>query len=174
MIGGKSNEKGKKTTRGLISEKATPHVQHTFCTFLWRCFARLQRETSRNFRVCSCSLFVCLFSFSLSLIFASVAASISHFLTAATKFSCRSSTKKKNCPLCFFSLVRAICGPFSRWASLACRLLSLFLCLSLSLYSKNSGQDLHGSPQKSSRILVRKSLRAFWRSLREFSWRSKL
>ena len=148
MLGGKSNEKGKKTTIGLISKKATLHVQHTFCTFLWRCFARLHGETSRNFLVCSCSLFVCLFSFSLSLIFASVAASISHFLTAATKFSCRSSNKKK-CPLCFLSLVRALCGSFSRWASLACRLLSLFLCPSLSLYSKNSGQDLHGSPQRS-------------------------
>ena len=34
MLGGKSNEKGKKTTIGLISEKATLHVQHTFCTFL--------------------------------------------------------------------------------------------------------------------------------------------
>ena len=61
MLGGKSNEKGKKTTIGLISKKATLHVQHTFCTFLWRCFARLHGETSRNFLVCSCSLFVCLF-----------------------------------------------------------------------------------------------------------------
>ena len=32
--------------------KATLHVQHTFfCTFLCRCFAQLQRETSRNFLV---------------------------------------------------------------------------------------------------------------------------
>ena len=47
---------------------------HFFCTFLWSCFARLQRETSRNFfklhflwrkcRKCSRSLF-----FSLPLIF---------------------------------------------------------------------------------------------------------
>ena len=36
----------------LITEKATLHVQHTFfCSFLCRCFARLQRETSRNFVV---------------------------------------------------------------------------------------------------------------------------
>ena len=34
------------------SKKATLHVQHTFlCAFLCRCFARLQRETSRNFLV---------------------------------------------------------------------------------------------------------------------------
>ena len=37
---------------------------------------------------------------------------------------------------CFLSLALALCRSFSRWASLACRLLSLFLCLSLSLYSK--------------------------------------
>ena len=38
-------------TIGLIGKKATLHVQHTFCTFLCLCFARLQRETSRNFPV---------------------------------------------------------------------------------------------------------------------------
>ena len=38
-----------KTTMGLISKKEPLHVQHTFFwTFLCRCFARLQRETSRN------------------------------------------------------------------------------------------------------------------------------
>ena len=53
-----------------------------------------------------------------------VAASVSHVVTAATTFSCCSSNKKMS-PLFF-----------SRWASLACRLLSLLLCLSLALYSK--------------------------------------
>ena len=42
----------------------------------------------------------------------------------------------KKCLLCFLSLALDLCCPFSRWASLACRLLSLFLCLSLALYSK--------------------------------------
>ena len=77
--------------------------------------------------MCSCSLFFhwCSFSPSWPLAFY-------HFLTAATKFSCCSSNKK-----CLFSsLGLAVCRPFSCWASLACRLLSLFLCLSLSLYSK--------------------------------------
>jgi len=36
----------------------------------------------------------------------------------------------------FLPLVLDLCRPFSLWASLACRLLSLFLCLSLALYSK--------------------------------------
>ena len=53
-----------------------------FCTFLCRCFARLRGETSqlhvlqRNCRMCSCSTFLLLLSFT------SVAASISHFLTS--------------------------------------------------------------------------------------------
>ena len=38
MLSGKGNENGEKTI-GLISKKATLHVQHTFfCTFLCRCF----------------------------------------------------------------------------------------------------------------------------------------
>ena len=36
----------------------------------------------------------------------------------------------------FLSLVLDLCRPFSRWASQACRLLSLFLCLSPALYSE--------------------------------------
>ena len=43
----------------------------------------------------------------------------------------------KNCLLCFLSLALDLYRPFqSRWASLACRLLPLFLCVSLTLYSK--------------------------------------
>ena len=51
MLSGEGNENGEKTTLGLISKKATLHVQHTFCTFLYRCLARLQRQTSRTFLV---------------------------------------------------------------------------------------------------------------------------
>ena len=49
MLSGEGNENGGKTTMGLISKKAAK--KHTFFTFLCRCFARLQRETSRNFLV---------------------------------------------------------------------------------------------------------------------------
>ena len=39
MPSGKGNENCEKTTIGLISKKASLHVQHTFfCTFLCRCF----------------------------------------------------------------------------------------------------------------------------------------
>ena len=76
--------------------------------------------------------YVFLFTFfSLPLFFTLVSASISHFVTAATKFSCCSS--KKKCLLCFLSFALTLCRSFSRWVSLACRLLSLF---SLSLYYK--------------------------------------
>ena len=63
-----------------------------------------------------------------------MAASSSHFVTAAAKFSCCSSNKKMS-PSVFFLALNPF-HPFSRWASLACRPLSLFLCLSLALYSK--------------------------------------
>ena len=56
-----------------------------------------------------------------------VAASISHFVTAATKFSCCSSNKK--CLLCFLSLALDLCHPFSRWVALAYRFFSVFLLL---------------------------------------------
>ena len=38
----------KSNNRSNWQKKATLHVQPLFCTFLHRCFARLQRETSRN------------------------------------------------------------------------------------------------------------------------------
>ena len=53
--------------------------------------------------------------FSPPLIFTQVAASISHFLTAATKFSCCICNKK--CLLYFLSLALGLCRSFSRWAS---------------------------------------------------------
>ena len=71
----------------------------------------------------------------LLLIFTLVAASISHFLPTAIKFSCCSSNK--NVSFVIFSLSLALCHSFSCWALLASLLLSLFrLCLSLSLHSK--------------------------------------
>ena len=106
MLSGEGNENGEKTTIGLISKKATLQVAtaHFFCTFLCSCFAQLQRESSRNFLVTrileeisyvfSFTFFHC-HSFHLAL----VAASISHVVTTATKFSYCSSNKK--CLLCF-------------------------------------------------------------------------
>ena len=125
-----------KTTIGLISKKSNfARAAHFFCTFLCRCFARLQRETSRNFLV---TLFMEEMSYVFSFIFfftvgyfhlALVAASISHFVTAATKFSCCSSLKKMS-PLFFISRSRPLSLFFS--LSFAGLLPTFFFSLSFS------------------------------------------
>ena len=108
-----------KTTIGLISKKSNfASAAHFFCTFPCRCFPRLQRETSRNFLVTrfmeemsyvfSFTFFFTAAHFHLAL----VAASISHFVTAATKFSCCSSNKKMS-PLFFISRSRSLSPFFS-------------------------------------------------------------
>ena len=126
-----------KTTIGLISKKATLHVQHTFFvhffavvlhdynvklpkTFLWR-----------KCRTCSRSHF-----FSLPLIFFLHWWPLAFLILSPPLQNFHVVLPTKKCLLCFLSLALDLCRPFSRWASLACRLLSLFLCLSLALYSK--------------------------------------
>ena len=81
---------------------------HFFVHFFCRCFARLHRETSRNFLVtsfmgeisytCCCSLFFTAAHFHLA-------------FTAATKFWCCSSNKKMS-PLFFISRSRSL-SPFN-------------------------------------------------------------
>ena len=137
MLGGKDNENGEKTTIGLISKKATfTRAVNFFVYFIavdLHDYNVKLPETSwlhvlcRKRRTCSCFPF-----FSLSLIFTLVAASISLFLTTATKFHVVPPTKSVSF---VFSLSRCSCS--SRWASLACPLLSLFLCLSQFLYFPN-------------------------------------
>ena len=93
-----------KTTIGVISKKTNfARAAHFFCTFLCRCFTRLPRETSRNFLVTRFIVFMEEMSYVFSFTFFSlpvffylalVAASISHFVTAATKFSSCFSNKK--------------------------------------------------------------------------------
>ena len=101
----------KKTTIGLIRKKATLDVQHTFFVHFFAVVLHDYNvklpETSwlhvlcRKCRACSCSFF------SLPLIFTLVGASISYFLTAATKFSCCLSNRKK-CLLCLLSLALSV------------------------------------------------------------------
>ena len=85
-----------KTTIGLISKKLTLHVQHTFFIYFFAVVLRDYNvklpETFYRGNVAP----VLDHFFSLPLIFflALVAASISHFVTAATKYSCCSSNKK--------------------------------------------------------------------------------
>ena len=119
-----------KTAISLISKKVTLHVQHFFfvhffAVVLHDCNVKLpQTFLWRKCDTCSRSLFFTAAHFLLAL----VAASISHFVIAAIKFSCRSSNKKM-CLLCFLSLALDLCRPLSRWVSLACRFFSIFLLL---------------------------------------------
>ena len=133
-----------KPTIGLISKKATLDVQHIFfCTFLCRCFARLQRETSTNFLVTrfmeEMSYVFSLTFFSLPLIFTLHWWPLAFLIFSPQLQNCHVVPLIKNCLLCCLSLALDLCRPFSRWASLACRLLSLFLCLSLALFSNFLG-----------------------------------
>ena len=144
MLSGEGNaEQRWKTTIGLINKKATLH-KHTFFLYIsFRCFAWLQRETSRNFFGENVARVLVHFFFTAHFHLALVATSISHVVTAAiTKFSCHSSNKKVS--FVFLSLALDLCRPFYRWASLACRLLSRFLCLSLArLYSRFVGTPIN-------------------------------
>ena len=99
MLSREGKENDEKTTIGLISKKLLCTCSTLFCTFLCLCFARLQRETFINFPV---TRFMEEMPLILPLIFTLVAASISHFPTAATKFS-RCSSNAKMSPLSFIS-----------------------------------------------------------------------
>ena len=94
---------------GLISKKATLHVQHTFfSTFLCRCFARLQRETSRNFSVTrSIEGMSYVFSFtffSLSLIFTLHWWPLAFLILLPPLQNFHVVRPTKRCFLCFLSL----------------------------------------------------------------------
>ena len=98
----------------LIGKKATLHVQHTF--FVYFFVVVLQGETSRNFLVTRfMKELLYVFSFTIftvtHFLLALVVASNSHFVTAATKFSCCSSNKEMS-PLFFISRSRSL-SPFS-------------------------------------------------------------
>ena len=103
-------QKGPKKSVGLISTKTTLHMQHTFIVHFIAIVLHnynpklpdtsLLHVLPRKSFLYSCSLV------SLLLIFTLVFASISHFLTAAKKFSCFSFNKIGL--LCFLSLTLAL------------------------------------------------------------------
>ena len=128
--GNKNGEK-KKSNRSNLQENNL-HVQYTF---LYIFFAVVLHdynvklpETSwlpvkwRKSCTCTCSMF---FLFFTSLMFTQVEASISHFLTAATKFHVVPPTKNVS-----FSFFLSRSSSFPRWASLACGPTFCFLRLS--------------------------------------------
>ena len=130
-----------KITIGLVSKASNfACAAHFFFTFLCRCFTRLQRETSRNFLVtrfmAEMSYVFSFTFFSLALIFTLHWWPLAFPILSSPLQNFHVVLPTKKCLLCFLSLALDLCRPFSRWASLACRLLSLFLCLSPALYSK--------------------------------------
>ena len=60
MLSGKENENGDKTTIGLISKKATFHLQHTFLVHF---FAVVLHDLHVLWRKCRASLLLFLFTF---------------------------------------------------------------------------------------------------------------
>ena len=128
MLSGESNAGERwKTTIGLISKKATSHVQLTFFvhffavvfhdynvklpkTFLWR-----------KCRTCSRSLF-----FSLPLIFVLHWWPLAFLIFSLLLQNFHIVLPTKKFLLCFLSLALDLCRPFSRWVSLACRFFSFF------------------------------------------------
>ena len=134
-------------SEGMLSRKTVKNNNRQLCTcstlFLYISLPLFCTTTTWNFQKLLSYTFyggnvvrvlVHFFFTAAHFLLALVAASISHFVTAPTKFSCCSSNKNMSAlPL---SLAMNPCRPFSRWALLACGPLSLFLYLSLALYSK--------------------------------------
>ena len=100
MLSREGNENSQKKSVGLISTCST-----LFGIFLCCCFALLQHKTSRNFLVFTFDggnvVCVPLPFFSLPLTFTLVAASTSHFLTAAINFRVILPTNRNWSPLFF-------------------------------------------------------------------------
>ena len=155
MLSGEAHENGEKTATGLISKKTILNVQHTFsyislpffCTTTTWNFQKLPGYTFFWGKVVL--VFVRSFFSRRSL----HPGGPEHFSFSYRRYkiSCCSSNKK--CLLCFFSLAPALFLIELRWPV---ALLSLFLCLSVSLYSKFLGMTInlslyfrqHGQIQK--------------------------
>ena len=135
MLSGEGNAGERwKTTRGLISKKATLHVQHTFLYISLPLFCT---TTAWNFqKLLSYTFFSFTFFFHCRSFSPCIGGRL-HFSFCHRRYKIfMLFFQQKNVSFVFLSLALNLCRPFSRWASLAFRLLSLFLCVSLALYSK--------------------------------------
>ena len=118
-----------KTTIGLLSKKATLHVQHTF---LYISLLLFWTTTTWNFhKLLSYTLYggnvvrVLAHFFSLPLIFNLHWWPLAFLIFSPQLQNCHVVLVTKKSLLCCLFLALDLCRPFSRWASLACRLLSL-------------------------------------------------
>ena len=133
------NENGEKNSNRSYLQENNLHVQHTFFYIFFAVVLHDYNvklpETSwlpvkwRKCCTCTCSIF---FLFFTSLMFTLVEASISHFLTAATKFHVVPRTK--NVSFAFFSLSLVLSLVELCWPVALLSVFSIFL--RLSLYSR--------------------------------------
>ena len=125
----------KNNHRSNLRKSNFARAAHFFRTFLYRCLCttstwNFKKLLSYTFYGGNVHFFFTATHFHLAL----VAARISHFVTAATKFSRCSSNKINRCRLRFFIFRSQSLSPFFSLSFASP--LSLFLCLSLALYSK--------------------------------------
>ena len=160
MLIGEGNENlmVKKTTIGLINKKATLQAQHTFFVHFfavvlhdynvkWK-FQNIPSYTFYGGNVVHVVVFFvfCLFAFFFHCRSFSPWWPLAFLIFSSPLQNFRVVFPTKNVSFCFFfflSLALALCRSFLRLASLACCLLSPFLCLSLSLYSKFVGTTIN-------------------------------
>ena len=137
-----SGRKRWKTTISLISKKATLMCTCStlvlyisfplFCTTSTWNFQKLLSYTFYGENV----VLVLVHSFPLPLIFTLHWSPLAFVILSPSLQNFHVVLPTKNVSFVFYLSALNLCRPFSRWASLACRPLSLFLCLSLALYSK--------------------------------------
>ena len=135
MLSGEGNAgERRKTTIDLISKRATLHVQHTFFVHFFAVVlhdynVKLIRFMEGMSYVLSFTFFFTAAHFHLEF----AAASISHFLTTAKKFSCCSPNKKMS-PLFFYLSLQIAVALFLdelRWPTSYFPFFSVFLFLFL-------------------------------------------
>ena len=142
MLSGEANDAERwKATIGLFSKKWTFHVQHTFLYISLPMFCmtatwNFQKLLSYTFYGLKCRTFSRSLFFPLPFTFTLHWWPLAFLILSPPLQNCHVVLPTKKCLLCFLSLALDLCHPLSRWPSLACRPLSLFLCLSLVLYSK--------------------------------------
>ena len=120
MVSAEGNENSEKNNNRSNQQKSNfARAAHFFCTFLCRCFSRLQRETSRNFMVTRfMEEMSCVFLFT-----------VAHFHPGVLQnFYVVPPTKNVSLFVFFFLTRLALFLVELRWPV---ALLSLFLCLSL-------------------------------------------
>ena len=125
-------ENGEKQQQVSLAKKQLFTCSSLFCTFLCRCFTRLQRKSSRNFlhvfcrkcRTCSRSRFSVFHCCS----FSPCIGGRQHFSFYHSRYKIfMLFFQQKMSPLFFISLALDLCRSFSRRASLASVFLLLYI-----------------------------------------------